>query len=109
MTALDRLLAEIDGRAITLYRRGDQLRYRAKAGSMTPALRAGLAERREELIQWCRKADAALDRALDDEYRHAMGKGQREAEDVARSKVRAADAPTAQAAAVARVLAGTAA
>ena len=49
MTAPE-LLAYLRGHEVALWVDGDRLRYRAPAGMLTPALRAELAECKEEIL-----------------------------------------------------------
>ncbi len=59
---------------VTVYSRDGQLRYLAPPGTLTPELRTAAAVHGDVLVRICRAADAALDRAFNDEHRRAIAK-----------------------------------
>lgn len=59
MTSAD-LLADLESRGVRLTADGDQLRYHAPKGVITPSLREALAEHKSELLELVRDPEAAI-------------------------------------------------
>src|SRR5262245_20649733 len=57
------LLSELRSRQIRLWVEGEQLRYRAPAGALTPELHAQFAARKAEIIAFLRQTTAEADTA----------------------------------------------
>ncbi len=57
------LLADLQARGVRLYLAGDELRYRAKAGAMTPDLAAAVQPLKPALIAFLREEEAIAWRA----------------------------------------------
>ena len=55
MTVVD-LLSDLRRRDVKLWADGDKLRYNAPEGVLTPSLRAGLAERKAEILEFLQRA-----------------------------------------------------
>src|SRR5919205_282196 len=60
MTTLE-LLSYLRSREIRIWLEGEQLRYSAPKGALSPELRAELSARKAELIAFLRQTNAALD------------------------------------------------
>jgi hypothetical protein len=58
--------------SVTIYSRDGQVRYLAPAGAMTPDLREAARSQRDLMVRLAHAADAALDKALEDECQRSI-------------------------------------